>query len=299
VSRRVLVTGGYGFVGSAFVSKAQTKHEVIRIARTARAGDDIVWDLTGATHPPLPESDYLVHVASLTARQSDDATSAAEYRRHNVTGTQNLFGALASLPRYVLYVSTTDVYGHDKGELITEQTTLQPQTLYARSKLEAEQVTASFCAARGIRLGIARLGPIYGPGEAAYKKAIPTFISLAVAGKTLTILGEGRAKRQYLYVDDVARALALMLDVEFDGVLNLAGATAVSIADLAQLIVELSGNATGIEQVVSERPEADVLFDTAKLSGLGFAETVPLSEGLGREIAWYRGRRDAADAHSV
>lgn len=285
----MVVTGGYGFVGTAFVSQARSAYDVTCVARRRSATTDVVWDLTNARLPELPDADRVVHIASLIAKEAADETTLDEYRRANVDGTRNLLAALPSPPAYVLYVSTADVYGHGRDEPITESTSPRPQTPYAESKLEAELEVTGFCTTHGIPYGIARLGSVYGPGEAAYRKVIPTFIALAVAGDALPLMGKGTARRHFLYVDDAARALLLMAQSSFRGVLNVVGSTVVSTREVADLIVELSGQTAGIAEAPSNRPEVDILFDATRFAESGFVHAVDLREGLQREIDWHRG----------
>ena len=159
---RMLITGGYGFVGSALLRDARKTFNLCLITRTKKKPEDIVWDMTGKP-PDLPDAQYIVHLASATAKAANDTTTLADYRRQNVETTNAFFSALVTKPTYVLYVSTADVYAKHR-------------TPYAISKLEAEAIATSYCRDHNIPLGIARLGLIYGPGEGVYQKAIPMFM---------------------------------------------------------------------------------------------------------------------------
>jgi nucleoside-diphosphate-sugar epimerase len=277
-------------VGSAFVARARELLDVRCVTRSGGRPGDITWDISVARDNSLPPVDCVVHIASLTARERPDPTPAELYQQQNVGGTRNLLEALSSKPAYFLYVSTADVYGQDYGDRISEATQPRPSGAYAASKLEAEQTALDYCASRGIPCGVARLGLIYGPGEVGYKKVIPSFIELALGGDQIRMFGEGRAKRHFLYIDDLVSALLLMVRIEFEGVLNVVGATVTSVGELADLIVELVGPATGVERVPMDGPERDVLFDTSHLASLGFVEAVGLRDGLQRQIEWQRSR---------
>ncbi len=283
---RMVITGGYGFIGSAFVSQARSMFDLSLIHRTKKTSDDIVWDMAGLA-PGLPAAPFIVHLASATAKSANDTTTLADYRRQNVETTKTLFSSLVSKPSYILYVSTGDVYGKNNGLSISEDTPTNPLTPYAISKLEAEAITASYCRAHNIPFGIARLGFIYGPGEGAYQKAIPVFIQRALSRKPILLLGEGKAKRQFLYVDDCACALMQMVLTQTPGVVNVVGKHSISIADLAKLINLLTHNPAGVTKSSAAHPEVDVLYDCRKLSGIGCTESVSLSEGLQKEIEWF------------
>lgn len=281
----MIITGGYGFVGSAFVSEARGTFDLSLISRSKKMPDDIVWDMTDQT-TGLPAAPFIVHLASATAKSANDTTTLADYRRQNVETTKILFSSLVNKPSYILYVSTGDVYDKNNKLPISEDTPTNPLTPYAISKLEAEAITASYCQAHNVPFGIARLGSIYGPGEGAYQKAIPVFIQTALSRKPILLLGEGRAKRQFLYVDDCACALMQMVRTQTQGVVNVVGKHSISIADLAKLINLLTHNPAGVIQGSDIRPEVDILYDCRKLSQIGFDETISLSEGLLREIEY-------------
>lgn len=281
----MIITGGYGFVGSAFASEARRSFDLSLISRSKKMPDDIVWDMTGVT-TGLPAAPFMVHLASATAKHANDTTTLTDYRRQNVETTKNLFSSLRSKPSYVLYVSTGDVYGKNSTMPISENTPTNPTTPYAVSKLAAEAIATAYCQAHNVPLGIARLGLIYGPREGAYQKAIPVFIQTALAHKPIVLFGGGHAKRQFLYVDDCARALMQLVLMQATGVMNVVGKNSVSIADLAVLINLLTHNPAGVTKSSDIHPEVDVLYDPRKLSKIGFKETVSLSEGLRREIEY-------------
>ena len=150
----------------------------------------------------------------------------------------------------------------------------------------------SFCIRRGIPYGIARLGLLYGPGEGAYKKVIPEWIRMGLAGDPLTVLGTGNAIRQYLYIDDAIRALLLLIDHQERGVVNVVGKTRVSMKALASIIHEGTGNNAGISRSKLHQSREDhIVFDTTRLAALGFEERMSLREGLRREVDWFKKQR--------
>jgi UDP-glucose 4-epimerase len=286
---QMLVAGGYGFVGSAFIKEAAKSFDISIVTRRRRRAADIVWDLTGETIPEgVGRYDVVIHLASLTAKDKADAYAAEEYRKHNVIATEHLLKSLEmKSPAYLMYVSTIDVYGTPSG-VINEETTTHPETRYAISKSEAEVVCRQWCEAHNVTCCIARLGSIYGPGERKYKKVVPMFIRTALAQRPLPVLGDGGARRQFLYVDDAARALIRLVTCRAEGIYNAAGVEPVSVINLAKLINELTGNPAGITRIETQA-SYDVLVDTRKLAVLGVVPSIALEEGLKKEIAWLRG----------
>lgn len=289
MKKRLLLTGANGFVGSALVPLAAQRYKLTGISRARRSTDTIVWDFTTQPSPLLPSVDLVIHMASLTAKGKNDSISFEEYKKQNVVATSHLLQAFSNTPSYMLYVSTADVYEQGTGEDITEQTRRNPQTPYAKSKAEAEDVVASFCSRRGIPYGIARLGLLYGPGEGAYKKVIPEWIRMGLAGNPLIVFGSGNAMRQYLYIDDAIRALLLLINRRERGVVNVVGKTRVTMKTLASIIHEVMGNSVEVSRSKLHYVREDhIVFDTARLAALGFEERVSLREGLMREVAWFK-----------
>lgn len=200
--RTVLVTGTHGFIGSAFIRISRKKFTLIPFSRTAIL---------------IPPADMVIHLAARTAKTKDDDTALSLFRKDNVLLTKKLLKHNYS---YFLYVSSMDVLR-------------TPLTAYAQSKLEAEKVVADYCLKHNIPFGIARLGSVFGPGEGAYGKVIPTFIRDALAGRRLTVVNPS-VSRKFIYVDDVARRLMQMMNNKTQGIVEITGGQEISIGELAK-----------------------------------------------------------------
>lgn len=268
--KRILVTGANGFVGRHVVQAFAGVAEVVQFNRT-------IWDLTkpvtSEIRKKIGEIDGVIHLAGLT-QKSDD------YFIQNVIGTINVLEIPVT---YFLYVSTADVYGYP-GNIITEETSTNPQTAYAVSKLAAEHMVRILCTQKNIPFCITRLANVYGPGEDAYQKAIPVFIRLASSGKPIQIFGSGNALRDYIYVTDVARALVDIIQHKRTGIFNIASGNSHSIKEVASLIHQLTLNEKAVEYVKSDKKETDMIFNTSKLTAIGFVPKISLADGLAKEI---------------
>jgi UDP-glucose 4-epimerase len=283
----LLLTGGYGFVGAALLPILKKHFDVRVITKTHHAASDILWDLTKPYKGSLPKSDVVIHLAARTAKGDKGIIHASEYYKSNVLGTKHLLSALKN-PTYFLYVSTTDVYGVVDG-LITENTAPMPQTSYAKSKLEAEKIVNKFAKKHGISYGIARLGSVYGPGEQGYQKVIPVFIQKALRKEKLVILGNGKETRQFIHVTDVARALSLLVQKQYEGIIHIAGTKKISMSMLAQTINTLTQNSKGVTK--NTAPRHSIELSVQALNDMGFRERVSFDKGLQEEIQSLQKRR--------
>src|SRR6202035_2606128 len=126
---------------------------------------------------------------------------------------------------------------------ISEATALGPTTLYAASKLYCEQLVRSHAKANAYSCAVLRYGHIYGPGEAAYEKAIPAFIRGLLAGNTPSLLGDGSALRDFLYVGDAVEATLRAADCSdrIVGPINVVRGASVSILEIVRVLSELVG----------------------------------------------------------
>ena len=288
--KTILVTGAYGFVGSFVTLELQKFARVIPCARKFHTSSDLIVDLTKPKGVTLPHVDVVVHLAARTQKKTchEENQEQKAYEKQNVRGTKNLLSLLeANPPEYFLYVSTSDVYGTKQQYPIDETATPHPETAYAKSKYEAEKLVLSWCRIRSIPLAIARLGNIYGPGDDTYQKSVPIFIKEAIAGKPLTIVGDGSAKRTYLFVEDVARALALIVRKKPTGIFNIVDGHPVSVLTLASTINRLTGNHTGMIYQKIKHLGYPVILSDKKLQSIGFSPR-SLEQGLVKTIAYYK-----------
>jgi len=286
----VLMTGATGFVGRHCVEEIQKLGTIISLGRKG----DIVFDLvnipTSSDRVKVPNSlDAVIHVAALTQKTKNDNTLPEEYQKQNVLGTNHFLELLdTSRVKQFIYVSTLDVYGDTNGQPISETTAPHPQSPYAKSKYEAEQLCCNWTTQRNIPFCIARLGLVYGPGEEAYEKVIPHYIRRALKNEPLTVYGDGHVKRDFIYVVDVAKALRLLIEKKAVGIYNIANGISITITELARLINTLTGNTSGVKYIQSPSQQESITFNVSKLHHLGFVPKTPLEEGLLREITWFK-----------
>ncbi len=197
--------------------------------------------------------------------------------------------------------SSAAIYGDDPRLPKRERMVPDPRSPYAVSKLDGEYYLRIFAAPHGMRAVALRYFNVFGPRQdprSQYAAAIPAFISRAIAGEPITIFGDGKQTRDFVFVEDVARANLLaagVLSAAGRGappfaVYNVGGGRSISILELARVIIRATGSSSRI--VHADPRPGDVRASRADVSlirrDLGFRAEVALPEGLRRTIEAFR-----------
>lgn len=312
--RTVLVTGGCGFIGSRLV-KALLERGSSRVValdslrygrRQALAGlpasrvsvlpFDLGRDDPEALLPALTGVDLVFHLAAEKHNQSKD--SPPEVIRANVTGTWQLLDAAtrAGVKRLV-FSSSLYAYGRLSGPPMVESELPQPSTVYGISKLAGEHLCAHFARERGLSWAALRYFFVYGPGQwqgQGYKSVIVANFERLARAEPPVIRGDGNQALDYLYLDDaVEGTLAAMESAPPGATLNLSSGRALSILELTDAMLEVSGR----RDLAPVHVEADWTQGTCRVgnpnqafSAIGFQTRTSLQEGLRRTWEWVLAR---------
>jgi dTDP-glucose 4,6-dehydratase len=313
VSKRVLVTGGAGFISSNLIRHLleETTHEVVCIDALTYAGNlenlaDVMshprlafvhGDIrdAGLVRELVEGVDVIVNAAAESHVEKSIEDGASEFVTTNVEGTQILLDAIRHTPveRFVL-VSSSEVYGTADYAPMDEEHPLNPRSPYAATKAGADRLAYSYYVTYGLPIVIVRPFNNYGPRQHP-EKVVPRFITQALADEPLTIHGDGHASRDWLYVGDDAEAIEAIVDAPIDRVagevLNIATGVDISVADIAGLVLEVLGKPADLLRFVDERPgQVDRhIGSTDKTTRLtGWEARTSFAEGLERTITWYR-----------
>ena len=316
--KRIFITGGAGFIGTTLARRLVDENEVValdNLHRDALSGTEL------ATHPnfTFQPADVLdadrvrelaagaTHVVHAAAIAGVDTVLQSPVRtmRVNVIGTYNVLeAALATLPTVERFVdfSTSEVFGTHaynvkEGQVSTIGSVGEARWTYAVSKLAGEHMAHAYHDELGLPTVTVHPFNVYGPGQIG-GGAIRAFIETALAGRGLTIHGDGSQIRAWCYVDDMVEALLLCLErPEAVGqAFNVGNArSAVTIYDLAQRVQRLAGASREI--VFKPLHYADVELRIPNVEKarelLGWEAKVDLDEGIERTIAWYRQKLEA------
>jgi dTDP-glucose 4,6-dehydratase len=313
VSKRVLVTGGAGFISSNLIRHllGATTHEVVCIDALTYAGnlenlaDVMSHPRLAFVHGDIRDAglvrelvggvDVIVNAAAESHVEKSIEDGASEFVTTNVEGTQILLDAIRHTPveRFVL-VSSSEVYGTAEYAPMDEEHPLNPRSPYAATKAGADRLAYSYYVTYGLPIVIVRPFNNYGPRQHP-EKVVPRFITQALADEPLTIHGDGHASRDWLYVGDDAEAIEAIVDAPLDRVagevLNIATGVDISVADIAALVLEVLGKPADLVRFVDERPgQVDRhIGSTDKTTRLTSWEArTSFTDGLERTITWYR-----------
>ena len=313
MSKRVLVTGGAGFIPSNLIRHLleHTAHEVISLdALTYAASIENLADVM--SHPRLEfvhgdirdaglvaelvaGVDVIVNAAAESHVEKSIRDGASEFVTTNVEGTQILLDAIRDQPveRFLL-VSSSEVYGTAEYAPMDERHPLEPRSPYAATKAGADRLAYSYRVTYGLPIVIVRPFNNYGPRQHP-EKLVPRFVTQALSGEALTVHGDGHASRDWLHVDDTASAIEALIDAPLDAVagevVNVATGADLSVSEIARLVLEAVGDPTVEVVHVEERPgQVDRhIGSTDKLARLtGWRASTSFAEGLERTITWYR-----------
>src|SRR5438874_1061327 len=312
VAKRVLVTGGAGFIPSNFIHHllAKTPFEVVSLDALTYAGN--LDNLSGAmSHERLSfvhgdirdaelvqdvvsEVDVIVNAAAESHVEKSIEEGAREFVTTNVEGTQILLDAIRETPieRFIL-ISSSEVYGTAERAPMDEEHHLKPRSPYAATKAGADRLAYSYWTTYGLPIVIVRPFNNYGPRQHP-EKVVPRFITQALADEPLSIHGDGHASRDWLYVTDDAEAIVAAIRAPIESiageVVNVATGVDIPISEVARLVLDAVGKPADLVRHVSERPgQVDRHIGSTEKAQrlLGWTAQTSFAQGLERTVAWY------------
>jgi dTDP-glucose 4,6-dehydratase len=315
---RLVVTGAAGFIGSNYVRRVlggqldgvevsgitvldKLTYAGVR-ANLAPVEDDprfrfVEGDICDAdlVAELLPGHDAVVHFAA-ESHVDRSIAGASEFVTTNVLGTQTLLAAArtAGISTFV-HVSTDEVYGSIDSGSWDESWPLTPNSPYAASKAGSDLIALAYNRTFGMDVRVTRCSNNYGPYQFP-EKVIPLFVTNLLDGLTVPLYGDGLNVREWLHVDDHCRGIHLALSNGRAGeVYNLSGGTELTNKELTHRLLEVTGRDWDSVVPVADRLGHDRRYslDGAKAQReIGYVPLVPLDEGLGATVEWYRTHED-------
>jgi nucleoside-diphosphate-sugar epimerase len=223
--------------------------------------------------------DTIIHAGAFTPKSTAEANDIPG-SNSNIINTAKLIGANFTFLKRIIYLSAIDVYANSD-LVITEESITSPISLYGYSKLFCEKMITEWAIQNNLVYQILRIGHIYGPGEQHYKKLIPLVIQQIIKGETLQIYGAGDENRTFLYITDVVDSIVKSLTLnESIGPVNIVGDNSISINDLVNKLVRLSGSKISINRIENSSKSRNLVFNNNKMKKYLLTPKINLDEGL-------------------
>jgi dTDP-glucose 4,6-dehydratase len=317
--KTLLITGGYGFIGSHFIHilrREKPQWRIVNLDLLTYAGNvDNLADLNFTTNDPqyrfvegdiadlalarqIFETETPEAIVNFAAETHVDRSllDSAPFVRTNIEGVRVLLEVAASygMNRF-LQVSTDEVYGSLAPDepAFSEDSPLLPNSPYAASKAAADLLVRAYHRSYGISTLITRCGNNYGPYQFP-EKFLPLFITNALDDQPLPLYGDGKQIRDWIHVEDHARAVLHVLENGVPGeVYNVSADGERMNQIMAEWILDLLGKPRELIRPVEDRPGHDRRYSlsASKIRGLGWQPSIPLEQGLSNTIDWYRSQR--------
>jgi UDP-glucuronate decarboxylase len=308
--KRVLVTGGAGFIGSHLCERLlDAGHDVLCADNFFTGSKANLTHLMGRpyfellrhdiTLPLSVEVDWIFNLAcpaSPVHYQYDPVQTV----KTNVLGTINMLGLAKRTGARLLQASTSEVYGdpevHPQHEgYVGHVDPLSPRACYDEGKRCAETLCADYRRQHGVHAKIVRIFNTYGPRmQVNDGRVVSNFVVQALSGKDITVAGEGNQTRSFCYVDDLVEALLRVMNGgdETLGPINLGNPGEFTIRQLAEQVVQMTGSKSRIVYVPlpANDPRRRCPDITLAKERLNWTPTVQLREGLEKTIAYFRQR---------
>ena len=312
MSRKILVTGGAGFIGSNFIRHILNKYpdyEIVNLDKLTYCGN--LTNLRDIENNPrykfvkgdicdseivaraLKDCDTVLHFAA-ESHVDRSIADASEFIRTNVYGTYVLLEA-AKRNNISLFcqISTDETYGSKEEGFFKETDILKPSSPYSASKAAADHLALSYYITHHLPVVIVRSTNNFGPYQFP-EKLIPLFITNALEGKKVPVYGDGQNVRDWLYVLDNCAAIDFVIHQGKVGeIYNIAGNNEMKNIDLTRLILKIINKSEHLIEFVQDRPGHDRRYalDSAKIEKLGWRPTHNFEQALKETIEWYRNNR--------
>jgi len=317
--KTLLITGGYGFIGSHFIRLLRRENPQWRIVNldllTYAGNVDNLADLNFTANDPqyrfvrgdiadlalvrqifeTENPDIIVNFAAET-HVDRSLMDSAPFVRTNIEGVRVLLEVVTQygIKRF-LQVSTDEVYGSLAADepAFSEDSPLLPNSPYAASKAAADMLVRAYHRSYRTPILITRCGNNYGPYQFP-EKVLPLFVTNALDDQPLPLYGDGKQIRDWIHVEDHARAVLHVLEYGVPGeIYNVSADGERMNQTMAEWILDLLGKPRELIRPVEDRPGHDRRYSLSalKIRSLGWQPSIPLEQGLSNTIDWYRSQR--------
>lgn len=306
--KRILVTGGAGFLGSHICERLMDDgHDVICVDNFFTSQKSNVQHLIGkpnfelirhdVTHPLWLEVDEIYNMAC-PAAPGHYQYNPIKTMKTSVMGAINMLGMAKRCNAKILQASTSEIYGdpdvHPQPESYRGNVNpIGPRACYDEGKRAAETLFFDYHRTNNVNIRVVRIFNTYGPRMHPFDgRVVSNFIRQALAGEDITIFGDGSQTRSFCYRDDLVEAIIRMMNGsdDFVGPVNIGNQGEFTIKELAEHVIELTGSGSKIvyRDLPADDPKQRQPDITLAKKHLDWEPKVPLAEGLKKTIEWFR-----------
>jgi len=308
---RILITGGAGFIGSNVAERLIANNEIIILDNLTTGKIETIKSLKargklkfikgdikdlGLVRNCSRDVDYVLHFAAIVG--VDYASSnPIEVLDTELAGISNILKAsLENDVKRIIYASSSEVYGESANEILSEDITLSPRSIYGTAKMTAELYCKSYYAEFGLESVCLRYFNVYGPRQDA-RFVVAQFIKQALNGLNITVYYNGEQTRDFTYIEDAVNAtiISIMGNVAGQSI-NVGAGKPIQIRKLAELISKMCSKKNQSKILYTSPstrrlPEFEVKHRCADISKmqrlLNYTPSTNLNEGLGKTTDWY------------
>jgi UDP-glucuronate decarboxylase len=317
--KRILVTGGAGFLGSHLIDRLLERgDEVICVDNLFTGTKKNIEHLHGnsrfefmrhdVTFPLYVEVDQIYNLAC-PASPIHYQHDPVQTTKTSVHGAINMLGLAKRVRCRILQASTSEIYGDPAVHPQTEDywgnvNTIGPRSCYDEGKRCAETLFFDYHRQHGLEIKVARIFNTYGPRmHPSDGRVVSNFIMQALRGEPITIYGDGGQTRSFCYVDDLIKGLILLMDssAEFTGPVNIGNPVEFTIRELAELVIQKTNshsklNFLPLPQDDPKQRKPNISLATEKL---GWKPSVALKDGLMPTISYFSSRPELAQSEAA
>jgi len=238
IKKKILVTGGSGYVGSKLILKLKEKGYQVENFDKPK---DILNEIE--VEEAVKDKDVVYHLAALAELNWTDAHPDITFEV-NIVGTKNLAQACAKHNVLLNFCSTCCIYGEPLEVPSKEEGLINPTDYYATTKAAGEYIIKGWHLSQGLRYNILRLATVYGPSLDPKMRAdmcIQRFLEKALRKEKLVIHSDGKQVRNFIHIDDAVEGFAAVVEKEVENeIINIAGAEQISILEIAKMVLKLA-----------------------------------------------------------
>jgi nucleoside-diphosphate-sugar epimerase len=273
---KILLTGASGFIGKAVKNKLIKKYGMDSIR---------VCSLLSNYFMDCSDIEVVLHIGAWIPKTSADVNSILD-SNSNISTTQKLLSFKFHNLKKIIFISTVDVYATQN--LIDENSSISPVSLYGYSKFYCEKMIDAYAKQKSTGFQVLRIGHTFGPGEEAYKgKLIPLTICKVLNDEAIDVFGDGQAVRSFIFIDDVADAIVNAVELSAElGIINLVGDEKITINELVNKIINLSGKDIKTKHIISDTQNRNYIFDNTKLKKYLLPKLTSFNDGLKSEYEY-------------